>query len=131
MSPPPIAARVACALRAVGWVAGLAATVLALHALGRHELSAPPITSVDQFREWLHNRDAITAGFSLLRLVALGAAWYLLVVTTLGLIARLLRAPRLVHLTDLATLPPVRRVLGGVAVGGVGRLLHHHAGAVG
>lgn len=108
-------ARTARFLLGPAWVMGLAAVAWALHDLGGEQLAAPPIGSLEQLRGWLDERDAIVVGFTALRLGALAATWYLLAVTGLGVVARLVRAPQLVRLTDRATVAPVRRLLAGVA----------------
>lgn len=102
----------------LAWVLVLLATVFALNALGRTELSTPPVGSFDRLGVWLDDRGTVTATFAVVRLVALVLAWYLLAVTALGLAARMLGSPSLVRLADLATIPAVRRLLGTVA--GVG-----------
>lgn len=119
--PPPAAAGPPAwqrALGAVAWLALLVAMVVALHRLGSGSLSTPPLLDRAALQRWLDGRDAVTVAFALVRLVALVLGWYLLVVTTVGLAARATRIPALVRLTDLATIPAVRRVLGAVA--GVG-----------
>lgn len=55
--------------------------------------------------------DPVLRAFALLRLGALGFAWYLAVVTALGLAARCLRLRALVRGVDLFTVAPVRRLL--------------------
>lgn len=102
------------AIRVGGWMVGLVAVLWAMHRLGQGALSPPPFTDRTALRRWALDRDPVTIGFAMLRLVALGCAWYLVVVTFVGAGARLTRIPRLIALTDLATLPLVRRMLGGV-----------------
>jgi hypothetical protein len=96
----------------------LVATIGVLNRLGSGQLSTPPLLDRSELRLWLDDRDAVVAAFAIVRLVGLALAWYLLVVTVLGLAARLSRIPALVRLADLATLPAVRTILGAVA--GVG-----------
>lgn len=96
------------------WLIGLGAVLWAMHRLGHGALSTPPLTDRSALQRWTTDRDPVTIGFALLRLVALATAWYLVAVTVLGALARASRLPRLVALSDLATLPPVRRLLGGV-----------------
>lgn len=103
------------ALLSLGWVGALAAIVYVLHALGEGQLSTPPFTDFDALRKWMDARDAVEVAFAFLRVVALVLAWYLLIVTVLGLLARLSRVPSLVALTDLGTIPAVRKLLGAVA----------------
>lgn len=100
------------------WIAGLVATILVLNRLGSGQLSTPPLLDRAALQLWLDDRDAVVAAFAIVRLIGLALAWYLLVVTVLGLAARLSHVPALVRLADLATLPAVRKILGAVA--GVG-----------
>ncbi len=100
---------------AVGWLVALVTTIVALQALGRGGLSTPPLRSVAQFRTWLDQRDTPTAAFAMVRLGSLVLAWYLLIVTLLGLIARAVRNRRLMRLVDAASLPVARRLVATVA----------------
>lgn len=100
------------------WIVGLVATILVLDRLGSGQLSTPPLLDRSELQLWLDDRDVVVAAFALIRLVGLALAWYLLLVTVLGLAARLSRIPALVRLADVATLPAVRKILGAVA--GVG-----------
>lgn len=102
----------------LAWIVALVATLFALHALGRGELATPPLASLDRLRAWLDDRGTVTGAFALVRLVALVLAWYLLAVTLLGLLARLVDSPSLVRVADLTTIPLVRRLLGTIV--GVG-----------
>jgi len=106
------------ALLAVGWMAALIATIVLLGRLGTGTLSTPPVLDRSELRRWLDERDAVTVAFAFVRLIGLVLAWYLLAVTVVGLLARVTRVPALVRLSDLATVPAVRRFLGTVA--GVG-----------
>lgn len=100
------------------WVAALVAMVSLLHRVGSGNLSTPPLFDRAELQTWLDGRDSVTVGFALIRLVALALGWYLLVVTVFGLVARITQVPALVRVTDLATIPAVRRLLGTIA--GVG-----------
>ncbi|MGI8939110.1 MAG: hypothetical protein ACR2JF_13040 [Iamia sp.] len=118
VAPPPEGSALRRALAGVAWIATLVAIIWGLGRLGSGQLSTPPLLDRSALQEWLDGRDAVTVAFALLRLVGLALAWYLLIVTTLGLAARLSRIPALVRLADLATIPAVRKVLGAIA--GVG-----------
>lgn len=100
------------------WVAVLIAVIVLLGQLGHGQLSTPPLLDRSELRAWLDERDAIVAAFALIRLIGLALAWYLLIVTSVGLMARVSRIPALVRMADAATVPAVRKVLGAVA--GVG-----------
>lgn len=100
------------------WVAGLAAAAAALQWAGTGPLASPPLTEPGRWASWLDGRDPLLAAFSLLRLVALGALWYLVTVTLVGAGLRAAGAVRLVQVTDRFTIGPVRRLLaGGVSLG--------------
>jgi hypothetical protein len=100
------------------WLAGLAAAAVALRWAGHGALAAPPLTEPDRWAAWLEGRDPVLVAFSVLRLVALGALWYLAAITLLGAVVRLAGAGSLVRLTDRVTVAPVRRMLaGGVSLG--------------
>ena len=103
------------ALTGLAWVATLIAVIVLLGRLGSGALSTPPLLDRGALRRWLDGRDAVTVAFALIRLVGLGLAWYLLVVTVLGLAARASRVPALVRIADLATVPAVRKALGAIA----------------
>lgn len=119
-APDPVDERPAWlrVLGGLGWLALLVAMIVALHRLGSGSLSTPPLLDRDELQRWLEARDAVTVAFAFVRLVALVLGWYLLVITVVGLLARLTRIPALVRVADLATIPAVRRLLGAVA--GVG-----------
>ena len=103
---------------ATGWLVGVTALAVALQWAGHGALAAPPLTEPDRWAAWLYGRDPVLAGFSLLRLLALGGLWYLAGVTLLGGAVRLAGAGSLIRLTDRVTVAPVRRMLaGGVSLG--------------
>lgn len=114
VTDPPLRRAVA----AVAWIATLVATIVLLDWLGEGQLSTPPLLDRSALQRWLDGRDTVTVAFALVRLIGLVLAWYLLVVTVVGLVARVSRIPALVRVADLATIPAVRKVLGGLA--GVG-----------
>ena len=95
------------------WVAGLGMAAVALHWAGTGALAGPPLTQPGQWAAWLDGRDPLMAGFSLLRLAALGGLWYLAAITLLGAGLRAAGAVRLVRVTDRLTIGPVRRMLAG------------------
>jgi hypothetical protein len=103
----------------VAWFAGLAAAIWLLQVAGRGVLAPPPLTSLDGIGRWLEERDGVTVGFAVLRLLAVGVAWYLVVSTVVGLAVRLSGAGRMLRLADTATVPAVRRLLTGAAGLGV------------
>src|SRR5688500_18583105 len=59
--------------------------------------------------------DGLRPAIAVVRLVALGTGWYLLLVAVAGLLLRACRAARLVRWLDVITLPGVRRMLDGAA----------------
>jgi nucleoid-associated protein YgaU len=102
----------------VAWLAGLALAIWLLQAAGRGVLAPPPL-SLAGARRWLQERDGVTVGFAVLRLLAVGLAWYLVVSTLVGVAVRLAGAGRAVRWADTATVPGVRRLLSGVAGAGL------------
>ena len=94
----------------VAWCAALAATTALFHALGRGVLAPPPVHPTG-WAGWADGRDPLVASVAVLRLLTLALCWYLVGVTAIGIVARLLRAVRLVHLADAVTLPALRRLL--------------------
>jgi hypothetical protein len=97
----------------VGWLAALLVGVAAFHALGDGALAPPPVTDPGSWGTWASTREPLVATVALLRLLVLALAWYLVGVTTVGIVARLTRAARLVRIVDALTLPAVRRLLQG------------------
>jgi len=92
------------------WCAALALGTVVFHGLGQGELAPPPLDPA-AWGPWLEDRDALVATMALLRLLVVGLCWYLVGVTTIGTVARLLQAARLIRIADALTLPVVRRLL--------------------
>ncbi len=107
------------ALGAGAWVVTLVASALLLHALGSGLLAPPPVLDRSALERWLAERDALVIAFALVRLAGFALTLYLLAVTALGVVARLSRIPALVAAADVATVPPVRSVLGALAGAGL------------
>jgi nucleoid-associated protein YgaU len=101
------------ALPLVVWLGSLLVGVVLFHALGSGPLAPPPLTDPSTWGDWASARDPLVATVAVLRLVVLALAWYLVGVTTIGIVARLARAARLVRVADALTVPMVRRLLQG------------------
>lgn len=101
----------AAMLRLAGWIAVLCCAVWFLTALGRGALGIPSILDPAAWGPWAAGRDATVIAFALLRAATMVVAWYLLGATVIGMVARLLHSARLVTVTDLLTVPAVRRLL--------------------
>lgn len=99
------------ALPLIAWMGALLVGLAAFHGLGRGPMAAPPVTDPGAWGDWAAARDPLVAAVAVLRLVVLALAWYLVGVTTVGLVARLLRAARLVRVADALTVPMVRHLL--------------------
>jgi nucleoid-associated protein YgaU len=95
------------------WLATLAGGIALFHLLGTGPLAAPPLTEPAAWGAWASEREPAVATVAILRLVVLALAWYLVGVTTIGLVARLARAARLVRVADALTVPALRRFLQG------------------
>jgi nucleoid-associated protein YgaU len=100
------------------WVLVLGTAVAALHVAGR-ALPSPPLRSPAEWLAWAHDRDPLVVAFSGVRLVALGVAWYCLVVTVAGAGLRAVAATDLAAALDRVTLPPLRRILAATMVAGM------------
>ena len=125
----PAAPRSRDLLALAGWTVFLIATVVSLHAVGG-ALAPPSLTEPGRLGEWLDGRQPAEAAFAVLRLVALGLAWYLLLVTVAGVVARASRWRPLVRVLDAVTVPAVRRmVAAGVGVSFAAAILTGPGGA--
>lgn len=107
----PTAPRSTGRLALAWWTAFLIATVAGLHAAG--EALAPPPLNPGQLGDWLGRRQPAEAAFAVLRLVALGLAWYLLLATVAAVLARASGWRSLVRVLDAVTVPAVRRMVAG------------------
>jgi hypothetical protein len=92
-----------------GWLAAVGVAVLALHRLGADPAWSLPGRS--GVVVWLEQRTPEVAAFALLRLVALGAGWYLLAVTSVALVLRLVRADGAAAAVERCAPPAVSRVV--------------------
>lgn len=95
----------------LAWVTALGAAIGLLLLMGQGGLSTPSVLEPSAWPAWTAGRDPLEVAFAILRLVGLAAAWYLLGVTTIGVVARLLRWGRLVDAADILTVPWVRHLL--------------------
>jgi hypothetical protein len=95
------------------WLGSLSVGVVLFHALGSGPLAAPPVTEPGAWGAWTNEREPAVATVAVLRLLVLGLTWYLVGVTTVGIVARLARAASLVRVADALTVPVVRRFLQG------------------
>jgi hypothetical protein len=106
------------------WIVMLSALLVGMHFLGRGALAGPPLDDPGVWRGWIGARGAPDAVMVVLRLVVQSVAWYLLAVSLLGIVVRVLRARPLVVAADVVTLPFVRRVLqAGLGAGLAGAAL--------
>jgi hypothetical protein len=91
--------------------AAFVAAIWWLHRLG--DVLPAPAADPATWRGWALDAGAADALFALVRLAALGAAWYLLAVLVLGAAARLTRRRTLVAVVDAVSMGVVRRALDG------------------
>lgn len=97
-----------------GWILGLTLGIVLFHQLGSGPLQAPPLASPGQWSSWAAQREPLQAVMALLRLVVLALSWYLVGVTTIGLVAYLSRIAGLIRLAEVLTVPVLRRGLQAV-----------------
>lgn len=102
----------------ISWLALLTTSGWWLLGAGSGRLAAPDLGEPGSWTSWLSAREPVDAAFALLRLGALAAVGYLLLITLVGVLARCSGRARLVRWSDRASLPLVRRALdGAVGVG--------------
>ncbi len=100
----------------VSWLA-LGAAVAVLQVAGG-ALPLPSLDAPSTWSTWLVGREPVVVAFAVVRLLALVAAWYGLVVAVVGVGLRLVSAEHLASLVDRLTLVPLRRLVSAtVAVG--------------
>lgn len=92
------------------WVVALVVGTALFHAIGDGPLSAPPLDPA-AWSAWAEGRDPLVAVFAVLRLLVLALSWYLVGATSVGILARVLRAASLVRIADALTVPALRRSL--------------------
>jgi hypothetical protein len=92
------------------WLGALIVGAALFHAIGEGPLSAPPLDPAG-WGVWADGRDPLVATFAVLRLLVLALSWYLVGATTVGILARVLRATSLVRIADALTVPALRRGL--------------------
>lgn len=98
----------------LAWLTALGVGIAVFHHLGAGALAPPPLLEPSQWSGWAAEREPLQVVIAVLRLVVLAIAWYLVGVTTIGLVARLSQVAGLVRLTDALTVPVVRRGLQAV-----------------
>gem|GEM_PF-1038036 len=91
------------------WVA-LTVALVVLHAAGG-ALPAPPLGAPSAWSQWVAGRDPVVVAFGLVRLLGLGAAWYSVAVSAVGVGLRLISARHLACLVDRVTVVPLRRLV--------------------
>lgn len=102
------------------WVAVLGVLLAVAHRAGG-ALAGPDVTDPGSWSGWVGGRSAPTAAMAVLRLLALALGWYLLAVTAIGVVLRLVRAGQLVTVADVVTLPFVRSMVqAGLGLGVAG-----------
>ncbi|MGI8776542.1 MAG: LysM peptidoglycan-binding domain-containing protein [Acidimicrobiales bacterium] len=91
------------------WMA-LGGAIVVLHAAGG-VLPAPPLGTPSAWSTWMVGRDPVVVAFGLVRLLGLGAAWYSVAVSAIGVGLRLVSARHLASLVDHVTAVPLRRLV--------------------
>jgi nucleoid-associated protein YgaU len=95
----------------LAWVTALLAAIAMLLVMGKGRLGTPSVLEPAMWPLWARGREPLSIAFSLLRLLGLAVAWYLLGVTTMGVLARAFRWARLVVIADVLTVAWVRHLL--------------------
>ena len=102
--------------RRLAWVGVVAAVVAACGSVGDGPLAAPPVAP-GAWAAWAAERTALEAAGALLRLAVLVTGGYLLTLTALGLLARVLGWRRALRVVARWSPPVVRWVLGAGLAG--------------
>ena len=103
------------------WIAGLLAVGALMLVVGTGQLEGPQMTAPSTWSAWATSRPAPDAAIAVLRLVVLALDGYLLVVTLVAILVRVVHAERAISVADLLTVPAVLRVVqAGLGVGLVG-----------
>lgn len=97
--------------RALAWIALLGATIASLRLAATGDLATPPLTSLDDLEAWVDVRGPVPTAIGLVRLLAEVAAWYLLAVSILHVLAGALRFRGGHALADALALPGARHLL--------------------
>lgn len=92
------------------WSACLLAALVLLRWFGAGRLATPPVTDPVAWWSWAAEGDPLTVTMAALRVLAIGLTWYLTGATSISVLARVLRAARLVRLADALSIGPVRVV---------------------
>ena len=94
----------------LAWCLALVSGTVLFHSMADGPLAPPPLAP-DAWAAWAEGRDPLVATVAVLRLIVLGLSWYLVGATSVGILARVLRAARLIRLADALTVPALRRLL--------------------
>lgn len=96
----------------IAWVGALAGVLAAAMAIGSSPAFAGPTSArPGELATWAAGRSPVEAAFALLRVVVICLAAYLLVGTAVVVVARVLRAGRLLAVVDVVTLRWTRHVV--------------------
>lgn len=96
----------------VAWSAALVACLWFLHGAGGSELAAPPLLSPTDLATWPARVGSANAVVAIIRLLALGLAWYLTLATIVGSLVRVVDTPGLQRSIDQVTPGFLRALLG-------------------
>ncbi|OWY59495.1 hypothetical protein B7486_74270, partial [cyanobacterium TDX16] len=95
----------------LGWLLAEVTALALLHRMAG-AFPLPPWPDPDLVRTWVDTTPPFVAALSLLRIVAVVGAWYLLALTVVGSAGRLLGFGRAVDLADRLSPPVLRAVIG-------------------
>jgi hypothetical protein len=97
--------------RSLAWIALLGAALAGLRLAATGDLATPPLTSLDDLQTWVDVRGPVPTAIGLVRLLAEAAAWYLLALSTLHVLAGALRFGTGHAVADALALPGARRLV--------------------
>lgn len=99
------------ALGLAAWVTGLCLGLFCLLRLGGGQTTTPPVLHPVRLITWAREQTAPVAALGSLRVLAIAVGTYLLAVTCVGMVARLIGAARAVKLADAVTPRFARRIV--------------------
>jgi nucleoid-associated protein YgaU len=102
----------------LAWIVLVATAVLVLGEVAA-TFPPPPGHDLGALLRWCEVTPPLEAAASLLRLVAVGLTWYLLVATAIGLVGRAVGLRHLVRVADRVSPPALRRLLAGAVGAGL------------
>ncbi len=92
------------------WIAALVAAIELLDLIAEHAIALPSVDP-STWANWFTETSTVDLPFAFIELIALVCVWYLVGVTGLAVVARLIRVSSLIEVSDAITIPFVRKLV--------------------